>query len=239
MQIKTDAIVINAIRYAEADLIVKMFTQQKGSVSYIIKGVLKSKRGKLRSSFFQTGSFLEIDAIHSANKNLYTLKEVKPKKHFKTLHSNIAKSCILAFLFEIINKVLIDEEPDQDLYRFLHNAFLWLDDNNEIAFFHILFLIKLTAFLGCFPDDSNSQLPEFDIESGRFVPYSKENSTISNKLLDNFRLLLGMEFDGLKTTSILKQERKDLLKVVLKYYSFHVPGYQEPKSLIVLEQLFS
>lgn len=239
MQVKTEAIVVNTIRYSEADLIVKMFTKQVGFVSYMLKGVLKSKKGKLRPSFFQIGSLLEIDAIHYANRNLYTLKEVKPKFHFKTLHSSVLKSSVLTFLLEIIDGVLIDEESDEDLYEFFYDAFLWLDDNEELASFHVLFLIKFTAFLGCFPDDTNKEMPEFNLESGRFVPFSKGNSTISNELLINFRLLLGMKFDDLKTISIIKEQRKYLLKMMLKYYEFHVTGYQEPKSLLILEQLFN
>lgn len=239
MHVKTKAIVINAIRYSEADLIVKMYTEQMGSASYMVKGVLKSKRGKLRASFFQKGSFLEIDAIHSEKKRLYTLKDVKPQLHFKSLHSNIIKSSILSFLFEIINQVLIDQEPDEDLYRFFHKAILWLDNNDEVALFPISFLIKFTAFLGCFPDESSMNLPAFNIESGNFVTYSNGSFSVSNELLDDFKLLLGTEFDKLKELSIVKHQRKELLKMVLKYYSFHVAGYKEPKSLIVLEQLFS
>lgn len=238
MQIKTEAIVINAFRYADADLIVKIFTKQLGILSFAVRGVLKSKKGKLRASFFQTGSFLEIDAIHKAKNSLHTLKEVNPQLHFKTLHSDIVKSCLLTFLLEIIGQVLIDEEPDKDLFQFFQKSFLWLDNNDQISLFHILFLIKFTSFLGCFPDVSDIGAPEFDLESGKFVPFSKANESISEELLSNFKLLLGMKFDDLKSISIPKQQRKDLLQSVLKYYSFHVSGYKEPKSLLILEQLF-
>lgn len=239
MQVKTRAIVVSAIRYAEADLIVKMYTEHKGLVSYMVKGVLKSKKGKFRGAFFQTGLFLEVDAIHKPKNNLHILKEVKPLIHFKSLHSNIIKSSTLTFLLEIINQVLIDEAPDEDLFNFFYNSFLWLDDNENIALFHIVFLIKLTSFLGCYPDESNMNFPAFDLESATFVPYSNNIELLSNELLTNFKLLLGTEFDELKTISIVKSQRKDLLQMVLKYYSYHVAGYREPKSLLVLEQLFN
>ena len=239
MQIKTEAIVISAIRYAEADLIVKIFTRQLGAVSFIVKGVLKSKKGKLRASFFQIGSFLEIDAIHKVKKNLHSLNEVKPQLHFKTLHSDIIKSSVLAFLFEIISQVLIEEEPDEDLFQFFSNAFLWLDNNDKTTHFHLLFLIKFTSFLGCYPDVSNADGLEFDLESGKFVAFSKDSESISGELLSDFKLFLGIEFDDLKSIDIRKQQRKDLLQAVLNYYNFHVSGYREPKSLLILEQLFS
>ena len=119
MQVKTEAIVIHAIRYAEADLIVKMFTKDLGIVSYILRGVLKSKKGKLRASFFQVGNILEIDAFHKNKSQLYRLREVKPIFHFNSLNSSIVKVSLITFLFEILNQVLIEEQVDEGLYQFL------------------------------------------------------------------------------------------------------------------------
>ena len=53
MLVKTRAIIIHSIRYREADLIVKAYTKSSGLKSYLVRGVLKSKKGKLRASMFQ------------------------------------------------------------------------------------------------------------------------------------------------------------------------------------------
>ena len=122
--------------------------------------------------------------------------------------------------------------------EFFKKAFLWLDNNDQLGLFHLLFLIKFTSFLGCYPDVSDIGALEFDIESGKFGTFTKGHESITGELLSNFKILLGIEFDDLKTISIPKQQRKDLLKSVLNYYSFHVSGYKEPKSLLIMEQLF-
>ncbi len=48
----TKAIVLSAIKYGDSDLIVKCYTQL-GLKSYMLKGILKSKKGKLKVAYFQ------------------------------------------------------------------------------------------------------------------------------------------------------------------------------------------
>ena len=53
MQVSTKAIVLTAIKYGDSSLIVRCYTEQSGSKSYLLRGVLKSKKGKLRPAYFQ------------------------------------------------------------------------------------------------------------------------------------------------------------------------------------------
>jgi DNA repair protein RecO (recombination protein O) len=50
---KTNAIVLSKIKYSDNDLIVKCYTEQFGVVSFLLKGVLKSKKGKVKVAFFK------------------------------------------------------------------------------------------------------------------------------------------------------------------------------------------
>ena len=71
MVVATKAIVFSAIKYSEADLIVSCFTETSGMKSYLLRNILKSKKGKLKASFFQPLTQLEIIADH---KNKGTLE---------------------------------------------------------------------------------------------------------------------------------------------------------------------
>ena len=46
---KSKAIVLSTLRYKENDLIVKCYTNERGLVSYLQKGVFKSKRSKTKA----------------------------------------------------------------------------------------------------------------------------------------------------------------------------------------------
>ena len=77
MLVTTKAIVISAIKYGEADLIVKLFTESSGLKSYLLRGILKSKRGKFRASQFQPLTLLEVVAKHKDKGTLETLRDAK------------------------------------------------------------------------------------------------------------------------------------------------------------------
>ena len=238
MQLKTEAIVLNRLRYGEADLIVKLFTEKEGLHSYIIKGILKSKKGKVKASYFQLFNVLEIDAVHKKNNSLHYLKEVKVNESHYAINSNIIKGSLVNFLAEIINQIRVDSEPDMSLYNYIKQAIKWLDLNDKTALFHHLFLLKLTNYLGCSPDTTNQELPEFNLEEGNFALVSKSAYIIKGETLASFKQLLGINFDDLLTISISKTTRKNLLEIILLYYNFHVTGFKKPKSLSVLEELF-
>ena len=48
MQVTTKAIVLSSLKYGDSSLIVKAFTATDGLKSYLLKGVLTSKKGKFR-----------------------------------------------------------------------------------------------------------------------------------------------------------------------------------------------
>ena len=48
----TKAIVFSSIKYAEADLIVTCFTESSGLKTYLLRGILKSRKGRLKPSYF-------------------------------------------------------------------------------------------------------------------------------------------------------------------------------------------
>ena len=56
---KTEAIVIQSIRYGDSSLIVKMLTEEYGMQSYMVKGVYGS-RSKFRPALFQNMTILDI-----------------------------------------------------------------------------------------------------------------------------------------------------------------------------------
>lgn len=64
MLVSTKAIVLSAVKYGDSSLIVKCFTELSGVKSYLVKGVLSAKRGKIKPAYFQPLSQLEVVANH-------------------------------------------------------------------------------------------------------------------------------------------------------------------------------
>ena len=239
MLVKTQAIVISSLKYGEADLIVKCFTASSGLKTYLLRGILKSKKGKLRTAMFQPLTQLDIEANHKDKGTLESIREAKVSYHYQTLHTNVAKSAIVFFLSDILRSAIQEEEKNVELFDYLIAATSWLDSNNTIANFHLLFLLRLSQYLGFYPDDSDIDREYFDLIEGTFE-YSELNSYCWNgEIIELLKQLLGTKFDALEKIKLNQNQRTAFLNMLLQYYELHLHGFKKPRSLAVLNSIFN
>lgn len=135
MLVSTKAIVLSAVKYGDSSLIVKCFTELSGVKSYLVKGVLSAKRGKIKPAYFQPLSQLEVVANHKNKGTLEYFKEVKMSYHYQNMHIDMGKNSMSLFLAEVLSHTIKEEEPNLDLFAYLENAFQWMDLHSQIAIF--------------------------------------------------------------------------------------------------------
>ena len=237
MIVTLKAIVLNSVKYGDADLIVKCYTQD-GLKSYLLKGILKSKKRKLKPAYFQPLCQLEITANHNPKRELHFIKEAKISYAYTTIFADIKKQTIIFFLSEVLTKSIREEEPNKRLFEFLESSFKWLDANENIANFHIVFLIELTKYLGFYPDKEHIDSFYFDLQEGSFSEMKPANNYIFGENLTHFKTLLGINFDGLQRLALNSISRQELLNTLIQYFELHLPGFYKPKSLTILKTVF-
>ncbi|WP_299105978.1 DNA repair protein RecO [uncultured Winogradskyella sp.] len=235
---KNNSIVLSKLKYREYDLIVKCYTQQRGVVSYLLKGVLKSKKGLSKTVYYQALSQLQIEEFYKPNQTLHFIKEVKFNYIYKSLHTNIYKSSIVLFLAEILSNVLKEEEKNEGLYEFIAAALQYLDNEDQFSNFHLLFLLKLTRYLGFQPENLDNNYTYFNLESGVFEATNNGIYSISGSNLTLLKQLLGTNFEALKTIKINATQRQEFLNMLLYYFELHLGSFKKPKSLQVLNEVF-
>lgn len=236
---KSSIIVLSKIKYKDYDLIVRTYNKQRGAVSYLIKGGLKSsKSSRSKSVYFQPMMQLSVEENYKPNQTLHYLKEIKSKYIYKTLYTNVYKSAIVLFLSELMANVLKEEEKNEDLYNFIETAFQYLDNEDSFANFHLLFLLKLSRYLGFQPDNSKNEANYFNLQTGYFEFEDVGRYSISGKNLTLLKSLLGINFDRLQLVKMNAKERQDFLGVLLLYFELHLEGFKKPKSLTVLSEVF-
>ena len=239
MVVNTNAIVISAIKYAEADLIVKCYTQTSGLKTYMLRGILKSRKGKFKTSLFQPLTQLELVAKHKDKGSLEYLQDAKILIHYQSLHTEVVKSTMVMFLSEMLKNTIQEEEVNDALYNYLEGAINWLDLHSEIANFHLLFLLKLTQYLGFYPEDSEMELPYFNLLDGVFQESKTDGYCIRGEVLENLKLLLATNFEALNEIKLSKANRSELLEILLTYYQLHIESFKKPKSLSILHEIFN
>ncbi|APG60892.1 DNA repair protein RecO [Christiangramia salexigens] len=238
MLVKTKAIVINALKYGEADLIVKAFTLSDGLRSYMLKGVLKSKKGKFKTSMFQALTRLEIIANHRNTGKLEYLKEAKVLEAYQSLHTNPVKSAMVMFLSEMLRNTIQEEESNEALFHYLEYSFEFLDTADKYANFHLLFLLNLTRYLGFQPEYKGDDMPVFNLPDGVFQEISSNDYCIEGRNVDLLKSLLGTEFDAMQSIKLNQTARNEFLNMLILYYELHIEGFRKPKSLSVLNEIF-
>ncbi len=237
MIVKIEAIVLRTIKFGDSSLIVKCYTEL-GLKSYLIKGVLSNKKGKIKAAYFQLLNILELVANHNNKGNLNTLKEVKISYTYNDIPCNIVKQGIVMFLAEVLNLALQEEESNKTLFNFLKTSLQFLDAKKQIANFHLIFLLKLTGFLGFYPQTKNINYPYFNLQEGLFETKYLPTSIKGQKII-LFKLLLGINFDGIHTLKLNKNDRELILDVLINYFELHLSGFKKLNSLPILKTVFN
>lgn len=239
MQITTKAIVLSGLKYGDTSLIVRAFTEQSGLKTYLLKGVLASKKGKLKSAYFQPLMQLEIVAYHKNKGTMESIREARVNYHYESLHTNITKNAMTLFLAEMLANSIFEEEENQELFQFIEASLQWLDTHDEISNFHLYFLLRLTKYFGFFPENNDKDAPYFNLLAGEFEHSSSLDPILYGENLNYFKTFLGINFDELHTVKMKKVNRQELLKSLILYFELHLQGFRKPKSLAVLNEVFS
>ena len=239
MLVKINAIVLSKLKYRDNDLIVKCYTRQRGIVSYLIRGVLKSKKGSSTSAYFQSFSLLLLEEYYKANRSLQGIREVKLDYQYKTLYTNILKTAVVMFLSEVLSSVLKEEEKNEPLYLYIENSLKWLDYADKCSNFHLLFLLNLTRFLGFYPDNQNRTFEFFNLSKGLFELKKDEIYSVSGKNLTILKLLLDIDFEELHTVQLNSEQRQSFLNMLMLYFELHLGDFKKPKSLQILNEVFN
>ncbi len=154
----------------------------------------------------------------------------------------IVKSSLVMFLNEILYRSIRQQSADEVLFEFLFHAIEILDRMEEgVVNFHLYFLLRLTRFLGFFPDLTQAAGSSyFDLTSGSFTtqipPYT---SIIEQPLAGLWKDLLQSNFSNLHRIQMTTAERRVILSKILEYYRLHIEGFGQIKSHFVLEEVLS
>lgn len=239
MQVITKAIVLSSIKYGDTSLIIRCYTETSGVKSYLLRSVLKSKKGKLRPAYFQPLSQLELVASHSNKGSLNSIKEARVVYQYTSLYADFVKQSIVFFIAEMLSSSVQEEEGNPALFSYLETSLQWLDLHESVSNFHFVFLINLTKFLGFYPDELSSHNVSFDMKEGVFTNKPFIGPSLTANDLSLFKSVLGINFDMSNKLSFNVNSRQRLLEIIVQYYELHLIGFRKPKSIQVLKKLFS
>lgn len=236
----TTGIVLRTIKYNDASVIADIFTEQQGRVSYLVK-LPRARKSPSRSVLFQPLSVLTYESDFRPRLNLQRLKDARPLCLFTSLPYDPYKSAIALFLAEFLNHALHEETANAPLFAYLCNSLQWLDGaRTPVANFHLVFLMRMSRFLGLYPNlDDYHPGDCFDLRAACFARVQPLHSDVVRPdEAGRMGMLMRMNYETMHLFAMSRTERNRCLKIILRYYRLHLPGFPELKSPDVLRELF-
>lgn len=219
---KTRGIVFRFTKYGDSSIIVTIFTELFGIQTYIVNGVRsKSAMGKI--ALFQPLTLLDLVVYYKENASIKRIKEFKCLHQYQTLSTDIRKSSLAMFINEMLNKAVKDESHAREIFEFLLNALILLDhQETALENFHLIFLIKLSRFLGFGAHQAE------EILGVRMLDWQEE---------EILKTLLTADFT--ESVSMTNIQRRNLLEAILRFYTIHIESLGEIKSIQVLKEIMN
>lgn len=155
MQETLRGIVLRTVRYGDTSLIVDLFTESHGRMSFMAS-TLRAKRSVRSVSFWQPLSMVEfsVELLPNGGK-LPRPSDVRTYYNYIDLPFSPIKSTLALFLAEFLSAALREEKENTPLYRYIESSLQWLDladSPASIANFHLAFLMHLSRFIGIYPN---------------------------------------------------------------------------------------
>lgn len=241
MLTKTEAIVLRYFRYGENRMVVDLFTRACGRVPFIIS-VPKSGRARVRKQMFSPLALLDVECDIRPRLNFQKLCEVRLLCPLPSMASDPYKLSISLFVSEFLYYALRGEQQNEPLFDYISDSIQWLDSRSDrFANFHLVFLMRLSRFLGFYPNLDDGSAPGccFDLRAGCFCASPPlHRDFLMPAEAGRMRLVMRMNFPNMHLFRMSRDERNRLLEVIVAYYRIHIPDFPELRSLTVLRELF-
>ncbi len=223
---------MHATKYGDTSLIVKIFTQQQGNQSFIVKSAYR-KNSRFAASYFSPLAVMDISYDDHNKGSLKYLKDITPRTTAAQMYYDPAKSSILLFYNEILYKLLMDSGQDEVLFDFLQEEIAKVHaSSGNMAELPLRFLLRLSRVMGYEPEDNFSDsTPYFSLEECRFQPFYMEDARfLSRQQSEYLHLLLTCN----EPVPVSRGVRNALLKGLVAYFQMHNEQIRKIDSLEIL-----
>lgn len=231
---KTEGIVFRSLKYSETSLILDIYTQEKGLGSYIVSGVRKAK--SKMSNVYHPMNIIELVAYK--NDGLARIKEASYAVRYESLDKEVIRSSIGTFFIDLLRSSVKEKEANFPLYNYIKETLLALDSGeSSLHNLPIRMTIELSKFLG-FQIVNNHSLENrfFDLRTGQFIQDELEHSSV---LREDISLQLHEVMEASNSYMLSRNDKNRILDLLMDFYSLHIEGFQELRSLPVLRALLS
>lgn len=196
----------------------------------------------MRKQLFQPLTLLDIEWDMRPMVQLQKLKYVGLCYPYSSVPFDASKLSITLFLAEFLYYALRREQQNVLLFDYIADSLKWLDGcGDSFANFHLVFMIRLSRFIGFFPNTEGYCKGDFfDMRAATFSSVAPIHSEfLRPEDAGRINTLMRMNYDTMHLFRMSRNERNRIVDVLVAYYRIHVPDFPELRSLQVMKELWN
>ncbi|MCK4244649.1 MAG: DNA repair protein RecO [Candidatus Omnitrophica bacterium] len=247
---RTNAFIIQSKRFRETSLFIIYYTLNFGKINAIAKGVIGTKKPPL---FHLFPSYVEL-FLYRKESALSLVSSSDLLDPFPKLHQDLKKLSYSLYILELLKETIKENEKNSSLFWLLLKTFKLLEEAEEpnlIELVLVAFQLKFLKVLGYGPFLNNcvscqekieKNLPSLRLSAKaggvlcrRCSRDAGESLSIGYPLVALMNYLLDLKFSLLPRLKVPVNLRKELIKYVNYFRTYHLPVSQ--KSLELLKSI--
>ena len=201
----------------------------------------RGRNSKVPKSLFSPLAILDLEVEHQASRDIQRIREARIDAYSYDISADMSKISMAFFLSEFLSRVLRDTNDSQLLFSFLEQSVQILEiTDKSIANFHLVFMLKLSHFLGFYPNlEDYAENNIFDMINGEFVMSQPLHKHFLNRAdSKTLSMLARISYENMHHFVFSHQDRINIINKILEYYRLHLYDFPALKSLDVLHELF-
>lgn len=199
--------------------------------AFLFQGA-KKKKGQLAMPFIP----VELTYYQRTDSQLGKVTDLVPSYTLPTVTQHPIKSAVLYFQGELMQRCLPEGVPDALLFDFWVSEIQWLEISQELTNYPLYWLLQLSKYLGFYPHATCEHPRYFDLEEGLLLAHEPSNHTFeTGALVTLLKQVLPLGKNEFLALQLPKSERRQLMDLLLNYFSFHIPRFTSLKSLEVIQ----
>lgn len=238
----TEAIVFRTVDYQESSKIVTVFSREHGKIALMVRGAKKPK--SKFSGLIEVGNMLDVVYYYKSSRSVQILSEASYQQKTMNLRTDFEKMATMISAIELISQLLHDNEVNEPLFDFTQKMLVWLDRTDvhpPVIFPYLQIRLAELTGIGLQLDtaDSPEEMNYLNIESGLVSTrnISSHSYKLSSRQAKFITIALQARSSTLFNISFESGGLKGLIKLLDRYFKYHVEGLKDRKSDAIFEQI--
>lgn len=142
-KIKTEGFIFKKKILLNKDILISLFTKDKGKILIIGKGTRKITSRRL--SYLETANL--VDLVLEENKHKFYLKEIDLISGFYKIKKDLKKINIIYNFFYILDKILPENQKELEVYNLIKNFFVLINKESDFYILNDLMYLYINKIL--------------------------------------------------------------------------------------------